>query len=268
MKFGCVTHEIGRIGLLADMGFDYVELGLRALAPLQDEETFGPIRDRILEAPLPCEALSGFIPPYAGLKVVGPEADRQSLRRYVEAMIGRAAQIGSRVIVFGSGQARAVPDGFPYPRALDQLRDFLAMTADLAAPLGLTIAIEVLNLGETNLINSMSEAIGLVRSVNRPSLRNTIDYYHVLTDMQPLDQIAQAGSLLVHAHTSDVDRRPPGTGVGDQRAFLAALRAAGYDARLSIECRFQDFEREAPVALGLLRSLWADVGKPNATGGG
>jgi len=256
MKFGCTTKEIGRIQRLGEMGYDYVELGFRALAPLEDDLTFVPIRERILDAPIRPEALSGFIPPYVGLKVVGPEVDRAKLRRYLETMLGRAAQVGARVAVFGSGPSRTVPDGFPRAKALDQLRDFLALGADLAAARGITLVLEILNQGETNLVNTMDEALELVRSVGRPSLRTMVDYYHVLTDGQSLTQVQQAGALLAHAHTSDAGRRPPGTAGSDQVAFLSALRAAGYDGRLSVECRFEDFDREAPAALAYLKDIW------------
>ncbi len=259
MRFGCTTKEIGRIRPLAEMGYDYVELGFRVLAPLEDDSTFADIRERILDAPIRPEALSGFIPPYVGLKVVGPEVDRAKLRRYLETMLGRAAQVGAKVAVFGSGASRAVPEGFPRARALDQLRDFLALGADVAAARGITLVLEVLNREETNLVNTMDEALALIRSLNRPALRAMVDYYHVLADGQPLDQIRQAGVLLAHAHTADAGRQPPGTAGTDQHAFLAALHAAGYDGRLSVECRFEDFDREAPAALAYLKDAWRSV---------
>lgn len=259
MRFGCTTSEVGRIWPLAEIGYDYVELSARTLAPLDDEHTFASIRERILAAPIRPEALCGFIPPYVGLRVVGPEVDRARLRGYVETVLGRASQIGTKVAVFGSGSSRMVPDGYPRAKALDQLRDFLATSAEMAAALGITLAIEVLNRGETNLVNTMDEALALVRDLGRPNLRTMVDYYHVLTDGQSLQQVQQAGSLLVHAHTSDAGRQPPGTGGSDQAAFLSALRSAGYDGRLSIECRFQDFPREASAALAHLKDVWRSV---------
>jgi sugar phosphate isomerase/epimerase len=256
MRFGCVTSEIGRIQTLGDMGYDYVELRCRALAPLDDDLTFAGVRDRILQATVQVEALSGFIPPYVGLKVVGPDVDRARLRRYTETMLDRGAQVRARVVVFGSGAARTAPDGYPRPRALDQLRDYLTLAADLAAPRGITIALEPLTPGETNLVNDIAEALEVVRSVGRPALRPMIDYYYVLTDGRPLAPVEAAGRLLAHVHTSDADRRTP-AGAANQVDLLAALRRAVYDGRLSVEARFEDFERDAPAALAYLRSVWA-----------
>lgn len=259
MRFGCLTSEIARIGTLADMGFDYVELGFRALAPLDDEVTFLAARDRILDAPLRPEALSGFIPPFVGLAVVGPSVDRAALRRYSETMLNRAAQVGAKIVTIGSGRSRTIPEGFPPQRARDQFRDFLALVADLAIPRGLAVGLEALNREETNLINTVAQAHAMVREVNRPGLRLTVDYYHLFSDGESLAGFQSVRGLVAHIHTADAGRRPPGTEGTDQLALLRALHSIGYDDRLSMECRFTDFDREAPAALAHLRGLWAQV---------
>jgi sugar phosphate isomerase/epimerase len=259
MRFGCFTTEIGRIGAMADMGFDYVELGSRTLAPLEDDLAFTATLDRIIAAPLLPEALSAFIPPFVGLPVVGPEVDRARLRRYAETMLSRAAQVGAKIVTVGSGRSRTIPEGFSPQKAREQLRDFLATAADLATARGLTIALEPLNREETNLINSLPEAQALVRETGRGPLKVTLDYYHFSTDGEPLEDIELAGGLIAHVHTADAGRRPPGTEGTDQRGLLRSLHAIGYDERLSMECRFTDFDREAPAALRYLRGLWSEV---------
>ena len=259
MRFGCFTTEVGRIGALADMGFDYVELGFRALAPLEDELTFASTRDRILAAPLRAEALSGFIPPFVGLAVVGPSVDRAGLRRYAEMMIARAAQVGAQVVGIGIGRSRMIPEGFPPQRAHDQFRDFLGLVTDLAAPRGITVGLEPLNREETNLINTVPESLAMLREVSRPSLRLTVDYYHLLLAGGSAADLEAAHGLVAHVHTADANRRPPGTEGADQLGLLQALRAIGYDDRLSMECRFTSFDQEAPVALEYLRGLWDQV---------
>ena len=260
VRFGCVTSETGRIGLLSEIGYDYVELRCRALAPLDDDFVFAAIRDRIAEAPIRPEVLSGLIPPFVALKVAGPDVDRAALRRYLGTMLSRASQVGAATVVLGAGAARTVPAGFPRDRALGQLREWVAIAADLAAPREITIALEPLNRGETNLVNNVDEAVGLVRSLGRPNLRVAVGYFQLLADGVPLSQVRLAGSLIGHAHTSDADRRPPGSSPSDQPPFLEALRAAGYDGRLSVECRFADFGIEAPAALTYLRDAWARLG--------
>ena len=259
MRFGCFTTEVARIGAMADMGFDYAELGFRALAPLDDEAAFSAVLDRILAAPLRVEALSGFLPPFVGLSVVGPSVDRAGLRRYTETMIGRAAQVGAKVIGLGTGRARAIPEGFPAPKAYDQFRDFLGFVTDQAAARGITVGLEPLNREETNLINTIPEALAMLREASRPSLRLTVDYFHLLAAGGTAADLEAAQGLVAHVHTADANRRPPGTEGTDQLALFRALRACGYDDRISIEARFTAFDQEAPAALAYLRALWAQV---------
>jgi sugar phosphate isomerase/epimerase len=259
MRFGCFTTEVGRIGALADMGFDYVELGFRALASQEDDLAFTATLDRILEAPLRVEALSGFIPPFVGLAVVGPSVDRAGLRRYSETMIARAAQVGARVVGIGIGRSRTIPEGFPPQRAHDQFRDFLGLVTDLAAPRGITVGLEPLNREETNLVNTIPEALATLRQVGRPGLRLTVDYYHLLLAGGTPADVEAARGLVAHVHTADASRRPPGTEGTDQLGLLKALRAIDYDDRLTMECRFTSFDQEAPAALEYLRGLWSHV---------
>ena len=267
MRFGCVTSEIARIARLAALGYDYVELRGRALAPLGDEQGFASVLDRLRDAPLRVECLSGFIPPFVDLPVVGPAVDRVRLRRYTETMLDRAARVGASVVVFGSGAARTAPDGFSVARALDQLREYLALAGDLAAPRGLVFALEYLNRDESTLVNTPSEAAAIVRCVGRASLGVTVDHYHSLAADQPIDLIESANGLIRHVHASGPDRRPPADGAADQTELLAALRRLGYDGRVSIECRFTDFEREAEVALDHLRRVWRSLDLPDGPPG-
>jgi sugar phosphate isomerase/epimerase len=269
MRFGCITTEIGRIERLAATGFDYVELRARALAPVSDEVAFLSILERLRDAPLRVEALCGFIPPFVNLKVVGPSADRSKLKRYTETMLDRAARLGASVIVFGSGAARAIPEGFSRGRAQEQFRDYLALAVDLATPRNLTIALEVLNHDETNLVTTPAEAVALVKSVGRPRLRIAVDHYHLLSEDQPISEVIALGQLVGHVHASGPDRLPPAPGAADQYDLMAALQALGYDARISVESRFTDFDHEASVALAHLRSAWAEatVASPRTTEG-
>src|SRR5690606_3305296 len=90
LRFGCVTSEISRVAPLAEMGYDYVELGAQTLRPLEGDAEFGAVRERLLAAPLRSEVLVSLIPPITGLRVVGPGVDRTQLRTYVQTVVRRA----------------------------------------------------------------------------------------------------------------------------------------------------------------------------------
>lgn len=260
MRFGCTTAEASRLTQLAEMGFDFAELRGRALAPLGDDVTFSSILERIREAGIPVEAVSGIIPPYVSIPIVGPSVDRQRLLGHIQMVLDRAAAAGARLVVFGSGSARSAPAGFDRGRALAQLREFVAACADLCAARSMVFTLEFLNAEETNLVNSIGEAAALIKPLSKPNLGIALDCYHVLTGEDPSALSSEHMRLVRHVHTSDDGRRPP-MGPGDHQAeLMAALRAAGYDKRMTIEARFDDFNTEAPAALRRLRELWSAAG--------
>ena len=261
MRFGCTTAETSRLKQLAEMGFDFAELRGRALAPLHDDVTFSTILERVREAGIPVEAVSGVVPPYVSVPIVGPSVDRQKLLGHIQLVLDRAAAAGAKLVVFGSGAARSAPAGFDRGRALTQLRDFVAACADLCAARSMAFTVEFLNAEETNLVNSIDEAAALIYPLRRPNLGIALDCYHVLTGGGPSAFGSENMRLVRHVHTSDDSRRPPmGTG-GHQAELVSALRAVGYDERITIEARFDDFETEAPAALRHLRDLWSTTEK-------
>jgi sugar phosphate isomerase/epimerase len=51
--------------------------------------------------------------------------------------------------------------------------------------------------------------------------------------------ITDTGRRLAHVHVDDSNRLQPGTGHLDFAAALGALRTAGYDGWLALECRLR-----------------------------
>ena len=251
MRFG-VCAGVDKAELLARLGYDYIELGAAGdLIPDDPNEAAWTERRRQIDAaPLRPEAFNSFV--RTG-KIVGPDADAARLERYVHIALSRAAQVGGKVIVFGSGGARNVPDGFSRDTARSQILDFLGWCADAHETTGVVVVVEPLNKTESNVLNTVGEGAEYVRALNRPGVRNLADTYHMEKDGEPLTAIEESGDVLAHVHTADTDRGAPGTGVYDHAALFQTLARAGYDRRVSIECRWDDFEREAERALGHLR---------------
>ena len=89
-------------------------------------------------------------------------------------------------------------------------------------------------------------------------MRVLSDLYHVTVEAEPLANTVDAGSLLAHVHVAAPDRRIPLPGHGERelRDYFLALRAAGYDGRVSIEARWSGIE-DAAAGLRLMREMWA-----------
>ncbi len=255
MRFGCCVG-LDELPIVEDAGYDYAELAAAAVLHAEEPESaFAPTRAAVRAVGLPIEAFNVFLPGH--LKITGPSVEDQRVERYVATALRRAAELGATVQVVGSAGARNVPDGYPRDQAWAQLVGFLRMAGPHAQRAGMALAIEPLNRGESNIINSVAEGIRLVNEVGHPAVRVLSDLYHVTLEDEPFDDTAAAGQNLIHVHVADTGRLYPGSGQYDYPGYIAALRSAGYNARISVECGWGDFAAEAPRALRFLRDSWA-----------
>lgn len=257
IRIGCCCG-IEQAAAAQAAGFDYVECTVVSLRPEADDATFAPILAAYRAAPLPVDAFNVLLP--GDLKVVGPEVDWVRVERYAANAIARVAAVGARRVVFGSGGARSVPDGFGRGQAQGQLARFLHLLADQSETRGVTVVIEPLNRKESNILNDVSEAAALALRVDRPSIRVLADLYHMQEEGEALGHISANGIWLGHMHVADSGRLAPGTGSYPYREFAAELAQIGYGrgdwGGISVECRWQDFEREAPASVRFLRNIW------------
>lgn len=236
----------------ADLGFDYIDIPGKTLVPLEDERRFRDVENTLQRvAAVPIESVWRFLPKEA--RFVGPDGDMEAFRRYVTAAITRGARLGVKAFGWGAPPARSVPDGWPLSKAHAQLEEAAVILADLAEANDVVVALEGVNQTECNLIYHMAEALHVARLVDRPRhLMVLADYHHMLHQNESLDRVVEAGAWIGHAHTCDEDRVFPTLGPWDQRPFLAALRRAGYDSRISLEGWNA---RDEPVADAVARSV-------------
>lgn len=236
-------------------GYDYFEWSVSALLkPREDAAVFRQSLALVCAAALPCEVLNGLIP--ADLKVTGPAVNRAALEAYMYTAMLRAGEAGVKVVVFGSGGARKVPEGFDPDTAGQQLVWFLKMSADYAAAAGVMIVIEPLNRTETNIINSVAEGVELMRRVNHPAVRMLVDAFHLMRECESVETVVRHMSAFAHMHVAtQANRRYPGNEPCEGLAvFLEAVRRSGYKGRMSVEARLQDPQLDMPRALAMLRN--------------
>lgn len=255
MRLGCcIPRE--RLARARQVGFDYAELTVTDnLRPLEDDAAWRPIRQEILASGMPVEAANVFFPPT--WRLLGPERDPAATRAYVETAVRRARELGIQVMVFGSGRARAVPEGLPTADAMAQLSEVLSVLGEAGGRHGVTIVLEPLRAAETNIVHTVAQAVELVRPLANPHLRALADLYHMEEGGEPYDNLLLAGELLAHVHVADTGRAAPGLGSYDYPGFFARLRQIGYQGRVSIECRWGDWDAESGPALAFLRRMAA-----------
>ncbi len=252
MRFGICTG-LENANRLAEVGYDYIELGVQsALIPEADEAEFQKIRQQVAEAPLKPEAYAGFIP--ATLRVVGDTVNFARLSRFVEVACLRAKELGGEVIVYGSAGSRNVEAGYSHKRALAQIADFLDMAADHAEANDITIVIEPICHKEGNIIRTVADGLAMAKRVNRKGIKALADLYHVWQENEPVQNIVDAAEWLAHVHIAEpVKRSYPGNDAFDFTDFFRALQKAGYDGRVSCECKFNNFDTDIESALQTMK---------------
>lgn len=238
---------------LRDAGYDFAEFTVGMVDETVSEEEYGSIRSVVNEAGIPVLAFNCFIPGH--LRIAGPDVDFDALRRYVRVALKRVADLGASIVVFGSGAARRVPDGWPLESGREQIKRFVQMAGETASANGVTIAVEHLNRGETNFGNSLASTTALAREIGHPSVRVLADLYHLDKEGESLTAVREAGPLLVHTHVADTGRLYPGSGNADLAGFVQALRDVKYDEGISVECAWHDFLTESAEAARVLRML-------------
>jgi sugar phosphate isomerase/epimerase len=252
MQFGvCADPEDA--AWIPSAGADFIEGHVQKfLKPAEEtwEPAVGP--DAL---PLPLAAYNCFLP--GDLKVTGPNVDTKRLAAYAARAFARARRMGSSLIVFGSGAARMVPGGWPHEKAADQLAKAMRIVGPLAHAEGITVAMEPLNRGETNILNSVADGLHYVRRAKAEGLTVLCDFYHLAVEEEPLGNLDAAKGLLSHVHIAEpVGRVAPGPNMTDYRPFFAKLKAIGYDARISLECTWDDMRSQLAPTLEFLRREW------------
>lgn len=235
--------------------YDFIEPpGSRVLAGLVGDAGYAPHKALLEASPLPVKAFNVLFP--SELRLVGDKVDWEQVEQYLERVVSRAADLGARVLVFGSGGARSAPEGFSRATAWGQLVRVLTLGARFADPRGIVFAVEGLRRPESNMINSFTEALQLARDVDRQSVRVLADIFHFVEEGEPLADIREGADWLVHVHLAGEERRYPGFGRYPLRELFDVLTEVGYQGGVSIECRWgDDLASEALYAAGYLDAL-------------
>src|SRR5260370_18040834 len=238
MRFGiCAPYR--EVATLGTCPFDYLEENVqRFLIPERPQEDFELVSLACRKLPIPIEAANSFLP--ANIPMVATptqSVDTKRLGRYVKTALERAEQVGIRVIVFGSGAARAYPPGYSRADGIQQIGEHLSRWRDWAQNHGVMIVLEPLGYEETNTLNTVAEAGALVAKLNKPGARLLADVYHMACNNESPEDILLRPSLLSHVHVAEKqERAAPGRYGEDFRPSFSALHQAGYHLRISIEC--------------------------------
>lgn len=190
-------------------------------------------------------------------------ADAATRARTVDVMRGLcelAADLGGTVLVHGSPNQRTLD---PRQEADGRKRgaESFAAVADAAEKAGVTYCIEPLARQDTQFVNTVEDAAGIVRAIGSPHVKTMIDCSAAArTEAEDIPAAIKRWlptGLIAHVHLNDPNRRGPGEGSLKFAPILAALKAAGYAGNAAIEPFV--YEPDGPAcaarAIGYIRGL-------------
>lgn len=236
-----------------EKGFDYVELPLAQMVALNDAD-YNSLKEKLSASGLKCEACNNFFPP--SIRLTGNDVDYGKIEDYFTKALGRAAELGVKVIVFGSPMSKNIPEGFPMDKAWSQLVELLRFIDPLVKEKGITIAIEPIYKGESNFINTAAEGLKLAKDADRDNIRLLIDYYHLALENEKPEIILEAAPYLRHIHFADPEGRAYPQEIKDEYdTFINLLKHIGYESLISIEALSKNFDHDAKHAVEVMRQL-------------
>lgn len=238
-KYGVCT-SVSNDSILNAIGYNYIEEGVRRLLiPSKSDEEFEKNLSKAKKCNLKVYACNGFLP--RSLKSTGPDAQHDEILKFATTAFQRAKRAGVKVIVFGSGGSRKVPDGFDPKKAKQQFVSLLKRMGPIAKAHKVTIVLEPLRSKECNFINRVDEGLEIVKEVNHPNILLLADFYHMMQENESAESIVKADKYLAHVHIAENrDRATPGYYKEDFTAYFKALKTIGYKGRVSVEARIKD----------------------------
>lgn len=283
MQFGASTwlwtspftsDQIDLLEKIAAMGFDFVEL------PVEDPSHFDasilkPALQRLGLEVIICTAVT----PERDLSSADPAALDKAFA-YFEACLQLAEDLGAACVagpLYAPVGKSRLDTAELRQQEWDRSVANLAKLAASAGRRGLKLGLEPINRFETDMVNTVEDALQMLGAVNSPHLGISLDSFHMNIEETDFRRaIERAGEKLVHIQVSDSHRGVPGEGNSDWAGLRDGLRAIGYDGKLAIESfspnasslaaavciwrRFaatqDDFARQG---LEFLRRWWADA---------
>jgi sugar phosphate isomerase/epimerase len=222
----------GSIKRAATLGFQGVEIFPPAGEAIKVEEVRKLLGDNGLQL-----AAMGTGAGWAKhkLSLTSPDAGvRAKAQDFIRRIIGTAGSLGAPAIV-GSMQGRW-GDGIDKQSALANLSDALVLLAKHARQYGVPLLYEPVNRYETNLINTIGEAVEFVRATAADNLRVLADLFHMnMEEANIAEALRIAGDRVGHIHFVDSNRKPAGMGHMNYAPIAEVLWLIGYRGFLSAE---------------------------------
>lgn len=228
------THSFDLVDKISGMGFDIIEI------PVENKSLIDwpKLKDKISELGLKV-TISGAFGADRDISSLDPQIRANGLQ-YIKDCIEIAAFMGSPI--FGGplysavGKTRFISDDQKKTE-----RDFcvenLRKAGVFANENGIQLGLEPLNRFESDMVNTVDQALSIINEVASPNLKIQLDTFHCNIEEKNIgDSIRKIGkNQICHIQGNESDRGTPGTGNVDWVDIAAALKDIEYSGAVVIE---------------------------------
>lgn len=173
-----------------------------------------------------------------GLHVTTPDtALRERSWQHIHDLIDLCADLGpDGVMVFGSPKQRSTTGGLTREQATGHYIDGMTAIAPHAADRGVTVLVEALPVDQSDVVQSLEEAVGIVRQIASPGVGTMFDVHNAINEAEPHDALVDKWfDYIRHVHVNELDGKHCGAGNYDYKPVLATLAQRGYRGWISLE---------------------------------
>jgi len=235
--------KLGGFGRIADYedicqaGFDYAELDVPEIEALPERE-FDAFCNKVWKTGIPVLAGARALP------IVNPwffteHFQAMEYKDYLEHACQRANILGIKKVILGNGKARWLPEESSIQKE-SRFINFMRMFAEIAGEHGAEVILEPLGPKYSNYINTLPEAVRVIREVHMPNLFTMADLRHMIWSGEPFEDIVAYVNYVHHIHidypTSYPQRPFPRLEDDyDYTEFLKKIMKSGYQDTLTVE---------------------------------
>jgi sugar phosphate isomerase/epimerase len=154
---------------------------------------------------------------------------------YLTGLADLCADLGGRIMVFGSPQQRNLDANTTHTEGEGRAADLLGHLAPKLAERDVILGLEPLGPQETNFMQTAEAAVRIIEAIDSPNVRLHLDVKAMSSEQASYGELIRTyAAWLVHFHANDPNKLGPGMGAVDYREFWPEL-VANYRGWLSVE---------------------------------
>jgi len=173
-----------------------------------------------------------------GLHVTTPD---EGLRRkswaHIDHLIDLCADLGpDGVMVFGSPHQRSTTGGLTRAEATRNYVEGLRGVTGHAAARGVTVLVEALPVAQSEVVQTLEEAVSVVNEIASPAVRTMFDVHNAVDERAPHAALVDRYfEYIRHVHVNELDGRHCGAGSYDFKPVFEVLQRRNYAGWVSLE---------------------------------